>query len=108
MELYNILLIILAAIVAAAPISFIKKYTQTKEFYWIILSIISFLILIYIYTIILYNKNIYIIYAIVKIISIIFVIICGLIIFNYKLNIKKIFGILLGLISIYILSSDLS
>ena len=41
MELYNILLIILAAIVAAAPISFIKKYTQTKEFYVLKMNTLS-------------------------------------------------------------------
>lgn len=46
-----------------------------------------------------------VIYSTVKILSILIVALCGTLIFKEKLNLKTGIGILLGIISIYLLSS---
>jgi len=106
MNLYNIIWIIIAAISAAAPVSFIKKYIENKNYLWIILSIISYIILILSYSIILIESNMIVVYSIVKILSLLIVGLLGIIFFNEKLNFKEGMGILLGIVSIYLLSSN--
>ena len=65
----------------------------------------SYLILILSYSIILTDKNISIIYPILKVLSVIIVVIAGIIVFKNNLDMKTIIGIIFGIISIYILSS---
>ena len=98
---------LLAAIAAAIPLPLIKQYTLTKDFIWIILSIISYLILVYTYVKILENDNMSVVYPILKIVSILIVVFSGVIIFGDKLDQRSIIGILLGIIAIYMLSSKL-
>jgi len=105
MNYYNIIWFLIAAIAAALPIPFIKIYTETKKFIWIFLSMFSYLILILSYSIILTDKNISIIYPILKVLSVIIVVIAGIIVFKNNLDMKTIIGIIFGIISIYILSS---
>ena len=107
MQNYNIIgLVLLSSITAAIPIHLIKLYVQTKNIKWIILSILCYIILIILYYfIIARGKNIIIIYPIIKILSIFFVIFIGFILFNTKLDMKSYIGILLGIISIYLLSN---
>ena len=108
MNYYNIVWFFIAAISAAVPIPFIKIYTETKNFMWIILSMFSYLILILSYSIILTDKNISIIYPILKVLSVIIVVIAGIFIFKNSLDMKTIIGILLGIVSIYILSNKIN
>lgn len=105
MNIHNLIWIIIAAICAAAPVTFVKNYTENKNYFWIILSIISYIILILAYSIIFYKNNMIIIYSTVKILSILFVVLFGVLIFKEKINLKEGIGILLGIISIYLLSS---
>ena len=94
-----------SAITSAIPIPFIKNYTKTKHNLWIILSILSYGLLIYSYMQILHEEDISYIYPTLKIASIVIVVSAGVIMFNDKLDIRCIFGLLLGLTSIYILST---
>ena len=93
-----------SAITSAIPIPFIKNYTKTNHVMWIILAILSYCLLIYSYTQILHDHNISILYPTLKIVSIIIVISAGIIFFNDKLDLRSIFGLLLGVTSIYMLS----
>lgn len=101
----SILLIPLASICIAATITFIKIYTQTKNIIWIILSMIGFTLLIYIYTILFLNKSLTIIYPMVIILSVFLVVFISYFFFNGILNLQIGMGLLLGIISIYLLST---
>lgn len=96
--------ILVAAILSAMPISFIKHYTQTKDIYWLILSLFCYIILIYALTNLLDKTNIAIIYPIIKSLSIILVVLFGIIYFEHKLNQYTGLGILFGLASIALLA----
>jgi multidrug transporter EmrE-like cation transporter len=103
MNINDFFLIFLGVISTSMPIILIKKYIETKYFYFVYFAIISYLILIYVYSKLLLNHNISIIYPLLKILSIILVIIIGVIFFKDTISIKKGFGILFGLISIFLL-----
>jgi multidrug transporter EmrE-like cation transporter len=90
------------------PIIFIKKYTETQNIMFIILSIFTYFILILSYSIVLVNSNITIIYPVLKVISILTVVLSGLIFFDDKLDIKSFFGITFGILSVYLLSSKIN
>jgi multidrug transporter EmrE-like cation transporter len=106
MDLNTILWITIAASCAASLVSFVKLYIKSKNFKWVILSFISYVILFFAYSIILVKGDVIIIYSIVKILSILIVVLCGVLIFKEKINLKIGLGILFGLISIYLLSSS--
>ena len=95
--------IISAAITECLEDVFIKKYIQTKEWSWIYLSFFTSLFLILAYVQAFSGNNISVIYPIIKILSIIIVIITGDVFFKNKITIKSIVGIILGIISIYLL-----
>jgi multidrug transporter EmrE-like cation transporter len=50
------------------------------------------------------NKNIVIVYPILKVLSVLIVIIAGILLFRATIDIQTIIGIVLGVISIYLLS----
>jgi multidrug transporter EmrE-like cation transporter len=107
MKAYNIFWFFIAAIAAAAPIPIIKKYTEDHDMKWIGASAVSYLILIYAYTVILDDKNITIVYPILKVLSVLIVIGVGVLAFSNKIDTQSIIGILLGIASIYILSGKI-
>lgn len=108
MNLYNIVWFLVAAISAALPIPLIKEYTLTKNCMWIILSIFIYCILVLSYSIVLVDKNIIIVYPILKVLSAMIVVLSGVVFFNNKLDFESIIGILLGIITIYILSGKIN
>jgi len=108
MNLYNIIWFLIAAISAALPIPLIKEYTLSNNFIWIILSIIIYCILVLSYSIVLVDKNIIIVYPILKVLSAMIVVLSGVVFFNNKLDFESIIGILLGIITIYILSGKMN
>jgi drug/metabolite transporter (DMT)-like permease len=93
-------IIIIASIIALLPLYFIKKYIQTNKKYNIIVSILLYCILTYLYINIFRKGETSNIYVILQILQILIVVIMGLILFNEKINIKKIIGIIFGIISI--------
>lgn len=94
----------IAALVAAAPIPLLKEYTKNNNINMVILSFFSYLLLIYAYIQILKNKNISVLYPLLKVFSVIIVVLAGIFIEKEKLSTNVILGILLGCISIYLLS----
>lgn len=98
---------LLAAISAALPIPLIKKYTQgNPKHTWIILAFLCYAVLIYSYIIILQDKNITVVYPIVKVISILIVLLFGIFMFGNGITFEIGLGILFGIISIYLLSKN--
>jgi multidrug transporter EmrE-like cation transporter len=104
MKLYFIIWYLIAAFTSALQIIFIKKYTDTKSLFWVILSILSACIMLLSYVILVVNNNITIIYPIIKVLSIVFVSIIGFFAFNNKIDTKSFIGILFGIVSIFLLS----
>ena len=92
--------IIIASIIALLPLYFIKKYIQTNKKYNIIISILLYCILTYLYINIFRKGEISNYYIILQILQILIVVLMGLLLFNEKINIKKIMGIIFGIISI--------
>ncbi|AYV75149.1 MAG: hypothetical protein Terrestrivirus1_23 [Terrestrivirus sp.] len=105
MDINYITWFIIGVISVSLPVFFMKTYTETNNIVWIILSVFAYLVLILSYSVILVDQNPAIIYAILKISSILLVTFFALLIYGNKLNLKSSIGILLGLISIYLLSS---
>jgi drug/metabolite transporter (DMT)-like permease len=108
MDYKGLLLFFVTALVTTIPPSFIKLFIENNNYYLIFLSIIFYLILIFCYYLIFTSyKNITIIYSLVKITSVLILVTFGVAILHEKLSIKSIIGIILGLISIYLLSSNI-
>lgn len=107
MKLTLLIWFFIAAVAAALPIPLIKQYTNTKQWIWIVLSIVSYLCLITAYSIVLKDENITIVYPILKVLSVIVVVLSGLVFFYNSFDMKSLIGILFGILSIYILSSKL-
>jgi len=95
-----LIMIILASIVALLPLYFIKKYIQTNKKYNIGITIILYCILTSLYISIFRKGEMTNIYVILQILQILIVVIMGLLLFNESINIKKIIGIIFGIISI--------
>lgn len=72
-----------------------------------VFSILSYLILVLSYSIILKEKNITIVYPILKVLSVFIVVFAGLVFFNNQYDSITIIGILFGMVSIYLLSSKM-
>lgn len=104
MNLIHSIWFLIAAIAAAIPIPFIKEYTETKNSLWIFLSAVSYSILILAYSIILSQKDITIIYPLLKVLSVLIVILTGILYFKNTIDIETGIGVLFGIISIYVLS----
>jgi hypothetical protein len=106
MKLYQFFLIPAIAMSAASSVIVIKKYTQTNNFLWILACLILSMMTMYCYTCILKYEKLCYIYPSVKILSIILVTTSSIILFNEKINTRYIIGLLLGILSICILSTS--
>ena len=104
MDFYIIFWIIIAAISAGTPLILIKYYHETKKLIYLWMALFCYIILIFSYLIIINNRNIVVIYSIVKILSILFILLYAFIILNQKINVKIGLGILFGILSICLLS----
>lgn len=107
MNLHEIIWILIASITATIPIFCIKKYNKTRHYIWIILTMFLFFFLTIAYSKLFFNKNIIIIYTIIKVVSILIVTIIGYLLFDYELNMKSYIGILLAILSIFLLSGSI-
>ena len=101
----NLLWYIITAACSASTVALVKKYTQTKEPILIILSLVSQCILIYAYFVILQDKNITVIYPMIKIMSILMVALLGCLMFGNTFTSKSLLGICFGILSICLLTA---
>jgi len=105
MDLQYVFWLLMGALTSAFPILFIKYYDATKEFYWIIFTILCYIFLTYVYVHILKTKDFATQYILIKVLSILLVLMFSIFLYNNKLDTKTIIGILLGITSIYLLST---
>ena len=105
MELKLILWVLFGALAGAIPVTLIKLYTETKQNFLLFLSVICYLLAIISYVHVFEKGDIITFYIIMNILSDMFVISSGILFFSEKLTIKKSFGILLALLSVYLVSS---
>ena len=97
---------IIATIIAIIPVYFINKYIMTNNYLYIILTIFVYMILLYSYiNLSKQSEEVMVVYIQLKILQILLVAMIGIFIFNEKLTINKIIGIVAGCISIYYLSN---
>jgi len=95
--------LLLATIDAILGIAFIKQYIITKNKLYLLLTFILYTLLIYIYTKLFENTEVSSTYTILQILQILIILIIGIIFFKESLNITKLFGIILGSLSVYLL-----
>jgi hypothetical protein len=102
MEITDIVWFILVTIVLTFPIIFIKQYIVTKNFIYIVLAIIFYIILVFGYAK-LFQK--YYIYHMIPVwfISMVLVLLAGIFIFSEQIKIINIIGIILGLVAMYLI-----
>jgi drug/metabolite transporter (DMT)-like permease len=100
---YNFLLLIIGAILSAYPVICIEKYILTNKLEFVIYGVSSNIILIYFYYL-LFKNNPGKMYTIMKILSILMVVLSTYFFYNEKLNNYNIVGIVLSIITIFLLS----
>ena len=103
MNYYIILLALCASIIAILPLIFIKKYIINKAFYNLIIAFILYILLLLSYIKLFEKGDISSIYIVLQILQIFLLLFAGILFFNESINMTKIIGILLGLLSIYLL-----
>jgi multidrug transporter EmrE-like cation transporter len=104
MKLYNILLLLISAITHALVVQFIKYYDEKNNIKWLFYTLGCYIIAIIAYLILLKENDILIIYPISKILSIICAVIIGIVLFKEELTLTTIIALLLGIISVILLS----
>ncbi len=95
--------LILATILALLAIYFIKQYISNKNNIYLVLTILSYLLLIYAYIKLFEKAEVSSTYTILQILQILIVLVMGIIFFKESINMTKMIGIILGTISIYFL-----
>ena len=98
------ILLLVTSIIALIPIFFIKKYINTKNILNLYIAAFFYILLLLSYVKIFTRSEISTSYTILQVIQILIIALGGIFIYNEKLNINKILGILSGFICIYFLA----
>ena len=98
-------LYVATALAQAMPPILIKKYINTNDFNLIIFSVLSYLFLIYFYSIILRNSNLSIAYPLLKVFSVLIIVVSSILYFKEDLSSTHLIGIIFGIIAIILLSA---
>lgn len=106
MTYYYFFLVFNAAVFSTLPIMLLKEYIKNKKITYILLIIISYIILTYLYYMLFSDKDIALskIYIFVKILSILIISVYGFFYLKDKITTANIFGTILGLGAIVLLS----
>jgi multidrug transporter EmrE-like cation transporter len=100
----NYLLILFATIVAILPVIFIKKYIISKNYNYILISLILYILLAVSYiNIFKEGIELSIVYTVLQILQILVIFFVGIFYFNEDINQNKIIGTILGISSVYFL-----
>lgn len=103
----TILLVIVVSTLSALPIILIKNYIATRKKYFdiIIIAIILNIIVTYLYIPLLEIIDATVIYTIIKILSVIIIALIAYFYLNERLKTKQILGIIIGIISLILLTT---
>ncbi len=101
---YNILLpLVSSTIIALLPLIFIKKYIQSNKIIYLIITMILYFLLMLSYIKLFEKTELSSTYTILQILQILIVLFIGVLLFNESLTMNKIIGVILGLLSVYLL-----
>lgn len=100
----SLLWFIIAVLFSSIPLFLIKKYIETKNVWYIVTATLIYVSLVFLYYKLLVDYNMSKVYPLIKVVSIIIVVCFGVFLFDEKVSIYNIIGIILGLGSIYLLS----
>lgn len=103
MQIHNFVWYFIAVITPALAMLFVKYYTHNKNKFLILYSMICYALFIKACTELITNKNLIVIYALIKISSILMVVLLDYLFIGDKLDMQSKIGILLGIVSIYLL-----
>lgn len=107
-DLNFILIIILGSIISALPILCVKEYLSSSSFCFILFAILCYILTIFSYIYILTKNNIVsITYPLIKLLSSFFVIFLGVFYYKERLTNYQCVGLVLGIISLYLLFMDM-
>jgi len=104
MDLVLILAYILSAISIPIALTFVKKYINSKEKFWLLLSLLCYVVVIWTYIIIIPTQNITVAFSILKVLNILIVSLLGYIFYNEVPTLYQKLGILTAIISIILFS----
>lgn len=96
--------ILIASFFSALTIISVKHYLKKRDFYLLLVTILSEIGLIYSYIQMLQNEDIVTGFSLVKLLSILIVLFPGIMFFNVKLTNTKIVGLIFAFVSIYLLA----
>ena len=92
----------IASIIAILPVFFIKKFILTKNYFYLLASLLCYCILIVSY-IQLFKKRVGTVYTLLQVLQVLIVVVGSLLLFKEKIDRNKILGIVFGLLCIYFL-----
>lgn len=96
--------IIIATIIAIIPVFLIKEYIKTDKTFYLLLAMLCYFIMMKSYIHIFTESEVSSSYVLLQILQIFIVVIPSIILFGESVSLNKIVGIVLGSISIYLLS----
>lgn len=99
---YNLWLFI-STIIALLPLIFIKKYIQNQQIIYLVIAMILYFLLMLSYIKLFETTELSSTYTILQILQILIVLFIGVFLFNESLTMNKIIGVILGLLSVYLL-----
>jgi multidrug transporter EmrE-like cation transporter len=99
----DIIYIIIATFSAIISAIFIKKYVLTEDKKYIIIAVLFYVVLIITYIKMFKDMDVSTAFPFINILQIIIIVIGGMVLFNEKVNNKKIIGLALGTTSCYLL-----
>ena len=100
----DIFWIIIATIASASPVLLVKEYIKSNNLRFIVLSIVSYLTLLFTYIHLFKENEISKIYSLIKIAQLLLVSVIAIQLYNEKINKNKIIGLGAGIVSIIYLS----
>jgi drug/metabolite transporter (DMT)-like permease len=95
--------LIISTIIAILPIIFIKRYINTNQIYNLFFALILYILLLLSYIKLFEKSDISSTYTILQILQIFLILFAGILFFKESITMNKIFGVLLGSLSIYFL-----
>jgi multidrug transporter EmrE-like cation transporter len=96
--------LLIGSFFSALTVILIKYYENNNNILFLLVAVLSEIGLIYSYIQLLKNTDILTQFTLVKIISILMLVIPSIILFGNVLTIRKIFGLIFGIIAIYLLT----
>ena len=99
----NLLLVLFQTIISITPMPLIKQYILNGNPWLLLLCLVCYSIMIRNYIALLKTDGLSKVYTIVQILQVLLVVLKGIIIFNEKLTLSIITGIILGLIGVYLI-----